>query len=363
MHERVGIEDGTAVRLQLTDETGCRFAAATGCGRASVELSVRRALDSPGRIVPRAGIRGRIDEPLLDRDPVADLPSSAEVRRRLEDGLEIFRESRRPGEATEPDEAWIEVARTVETWAIDGVAVASRSRQRGWAMLRPAPTAGRSGASRPALIAARSWDRLALDRWAEARGRSVMPDDVTPAGPNGRIPLLFDPETSASLALAVVRTLHTGPGVTGTRVGPGWRVWNAPDAPDALFGGDFDDSGVGTERIVLAEGERLVGRIDGAGHLRRASFRDPPRPLPSHLLFDPPVRAEALEPPEAMRVETMSLHPLPTGEWILDLGGAYVTTTPEELSRCCAAGVGPALSSYRGVVTPALLFEGLEVRT
>jgi hypothetical protein len=137
-------------------------------------------------------------------------------------------------------------------------------------------------------------------------------------------------------------------------------VWNAPDAPDALFGGNFDDSGVGTQRIALADGERLVGRIDGAGHLRRPSFRDAPRPLPSHLLIDPPFRDEA---PDAMRVETFSLHPLPTGEWILDIGGRFVTTTPEELSRCCVAGLGPAQSSQKGVETPALLFEGLEVRT
>jgi len=358
--ERVGTEDGTAVRLQLTDETGCRFAASTGSGRESVEQSVRRALDSPGRIVPRAGIRGRIDEPRLDRDPVTALPSPAELLRRLDDGLAIFRDSRRPGEATEPDEAWVEVASTVETWAVDGVPVASRTRQRGWALLRPAPTAGASLTPRPLMIAARSWDRLAFDRWPEARSRAVTPDEVGQASSNRRVPLLFDPETSASLALALVRSLHTGPGPIRSRVGPGWCVWNAPDARDALFGGIFDDSGVGTARSALADGERLVGRIDGAGHLRRPSFRDPPRPLPSHLLIDPPERTEA---PDALRVEAISLHPLPTGEWVLDLGGAFLTTTPEELARGCVAGVGPVRSTHRGVETPALLFEGLEVRT
>lgn len=358
--ERLGTEDGLAVRLLLTDETGCRFAAATGSGRTSLDQSIRRALDSPGRIVPRAGIRGRIDQPLFDRDPIADLPSAAELRRRLDDGLAHYRESRRPGEATEPDEAWIEVASTIESWAVDGMPVASRIRQRGWAMLRPGPAAGASRSHRPLLIAARSWDRLALDRWTEMRGLTVAPDDQASATVNQRIPLLFDPEASASLALALVRTLHTGPGPSGSRVGPGWRVWNAPDAPDALFGGNFDDSGVSTERTVLADGERMIGRIDGAGHLRRPSFRDPPRPLPSHLLIDPPSRDAA---GDAMRVETLSLHPLPSGEWILDLGRGFVTTTPEELSRCCVAGLGPARSSQKGVETPALLFEGLEVRS
>jgi hypothetical protein len=70
-----------------------------------------------------------------------------------------------------------------------------------------------------------------------------------------------------------------------------------------------------------------------------------------------------VEASDVLRVEAISLHPLPTGEWVLDLGGAFVTTTPEELSRGCMAGVGPVRSSHRGVETPALLFEGLEVRT
>ncbi len=60
-------------------------------------------------------------------------------------------------------------------------------------------------------------------------------------------------------------------------------------------------------------------------------------------------------------MKRVSIHPLPTGEWILDLEGPFITVTPEQLLRCCTAGVGPAHSSYRGVTTPGLLFDGLTV--
>lgn len=357
--ERVGSEEGMAIRLWLAGETGYRFAATTGSGRAQVDQLVRRALDAPGPVSTTAETRPPTDRPLLDHDEVPPLPSPGELTSRLEDGLAIFRDSRRTGEATEPDQAWVEVASTVETWAADGRPVASRTRRRGWALLRPAPPTGASDSPRPSLVASRSWERLALDRWSEARGRSVTAEEVSPAATNRRIPLLFDTEASATLVLALVRSVHTGAGATGSGVGPGWRVLNAPDATNALFGGSFDDAGVGTARTVLADGRRLVGRIDGDGQLRRPSFRDLPRPLPSHLIVDPPERVEA---PDALRVGAISIDPLPTGEWVLDLGGAFVTTAPEEMLRCCVAGVGAERSSHRGVVTPALLFEGLDVR-
>jgi len=358
--ERVGIEEGTALRLWLVGENGYRFAATTGSGRANVDQLVRRAHDGPGPIAAREEARPPTGPPRLDHDEASGLPSVEELTGRLEDGLAIFRNSRRAGEVTEPDQAWIEAASTVETWAVDGVPLASRTRRRGWALLRPAPSDGSSGSPRPALIASRSWDQLALDRWSEARGRTARPGEATPGAANSRISLIFDPETSATLALALVRSVHTGPGPTGLQAGPGWRVWNCPNARNAIFGGNFDDAAVGTAKAVLADGRRLVGRIDGDGHLRRPSFRDLPRPLPSHLIVDPPDRVEA---PEALRVEAISIHPLPTGQWVLDLGGAYVTTTPAEILNCCIAGVGEDRSSHRGVVTPALLFEGLEVRT
>jgi hypothetical protein len=209
------------------------------------------------------------------------------------------------------------------------------------------------------LIAGRSWDQLDFGRWSEIRGGAVKPDSVASNAVDRRNSFVLDAETSAALVLALVRSVHTGHGPTGSPVGPGWRVWDAPDATDAVFGGKFDDSGFRAARKALADGRRRVGRIDGDGHSRRPSFRDLPRDLPSHLIVDPPDRVET---PEALRVDALSIHPLPDGRWVLDLGGLFVTTHPDEMLNCCVAGVGANRSSYRGVETPALLFEGLEIR-
>ena len=357
--ERVGTEEGTAIRLWLAGESGYRFAASTGSGRAKVDGLFRRALDAPGPIVVQAGARPTAGRPMLDHDQGPGLPSAEALTGRLEDGLAIFRQSRRPGEATEPDQAWVEVAATVESWAADGMPLASRSRRRGWALLRPAPSPGISDPPRPNLIAGRSWDQIDFGRWSAVRGGTVRPEAVATDAVERRIPVIFDAEASAALTLALVRSVHTGPGPTGSQVGPGWRVWDAPDATNAIFGGNFDDSAVRAARTTLADAGQLVGRIDGDGHSRRPSFRDIPRYLPSHLIVDPPHRVDA---PEALRVEALSIHPLPTGQWVLDLGGTFVTTTPEEMLNCCIAGVGADRSSYRGVETPSLLFEGLDIR-
>ena len=108
--ERIGDEEGTAVRLRLAGETGFRFAATTGSGQASIDQSIRLALGASGPVASRAEVRGSVAEPLLDHDVDTALPSPDELRRWLDEGLAVFRDSRRSGEATEPEEAWFEVA-------------------------------------------------------------------------------------------------------------------------------------------------------------------------------------------------------------------------------------------------------------
>jgi hypothetical protein len=356
--ERNGTEEGTAVRLWLTDEDGYRFVAVTGSDPLGVDRALGLALDAPA---PSArGLEAAtlpLASPLLDHDQERPLPTPCELASRLEEELERFRQTRGPGEPNEPEQAWVEVASTVESWAVDGRPVASRTRQRAWAMLKPACFSGHS--PKPALIACRSWEAMPFHRWTQAGNRSDLLDEMPTGSPSEGLSLLFDPETSAALVLALVRGVVCGPGPTGVPAGPGWCVRDLPQAEGALFGGDFDDSARPTGEKILVDGQRLVGRIDGPGHLRRPSFRDLPRPLPSQLHVDPPP-GDAV--PGTPKVESLSIHPLATGHWVLDIGGGFVTTTPEELLRCCVAGVGPKCASHRGVVTPALRFEGLGVR-
>ena len=139
------------------------------------------------------------------------------------------------------------------------------------------------------------------------------------------------------------------------------------------FGGEFDDAGFPTRRRILADGTQCTDSADGAGSLRRPSFRDPQRALP----FQTVLEAGPEDPGQyGLLVSELAVHPLPDGRWILEcdgilrrgaewgpvVRGGLISTTPAALVRSCVARVGPARNSHRGVRTPALLFEGLEVR-
>jgi hypothetical protein len=95
--------------------------------------------------------------------------------------------------------------------------------------------------------------------------------------------------------------------------------------------------------------------------------------MPTHLNIDVP----GVQPPSRFLLVTrMTLHPLGALRWGLEVDGAvlddgqpaarvrsgFISTSPPELARRCAASVGPHRQSYLGVQTPALLFDGLPVR-
>jgi hypothetical protein len=220
------------------------------------------------------------------------------------------------------------------------------------------------------LVARRRWEDLP----AEA-ARRVLEDRRLPAGsvespPASRVSVLFSPEASALIVQALVRTLHVAGADHGLAVGPAWRVTDDPRDPASLFGGIFDDSGFTTRKERLANGLRCVGEISGPGHYRRPSFRDPPEALPSHLV----VEARDQPAPERAVVATVvGLHPVAPDRWLLRIEGAHlergqpgsplrpshISISPRDLVRRCTATIGPSRASYRGVQTPALLFEEL----
>jgi hypothetical protein len=367
---RVGGEDGVAARLQLRGEPLVRFAATSGGRESSLRASIERAADGSGSApaLPEEWIDP--GERRIDRDPDARLPSPAWLAIWLEGALAALS----PEKASVAyDEAWVEVASTVESWVLDRKPCASRARTRGWALLRLKSQPAEPRSPRPLVLAARSWRNLSRGGWAELQEARQLPEGASLGGPERRLPVLFSPETSALLVQALVRAIHGDRRSSPLEVGPGWRVDDAPDDTEALFGGDFDDIGADAHCLTLADGSTVTGRIHGAGHLRRPSFRDPPRSSPSHLRVEP---LETVRAGDALRVSRLSLHPLPSGQWILDIDGALlsggapgpvaagvmISTTPEELVRKCVAGCGTAVLSHRGVRTPALLFDGLRVR-
>jgi len=360
-HDRVfsgmGIDEGTALRLWRAGEQGVHFSAVSGSSRAAIEEAAERALRGPVSDAP--------DEPgsgAEGRDDHDDVPAPDEAQ--LVGWLATARE--RFGQPVA--QSWIEAAETVETWITDGEVGGCRSRARGWALLEPEPSERAAG--QPLILASRAWNRLDPEGFGRLfAGRVASGPELHEPEPTDA-PVLFSPETSATLVSTLIRT-----GLSfdmGLPVGPGLQVTDAPDEPDALFGGRFDDLGLRASRQAVADGRSLL-RLPASGRYRRPSFRDVPVALPAHLVVAPP---ESAPPQRRWSVHRLAIHVLSAERWILELDatswkrgepagcirGAHVATGPRELLAGCFAGVGPAAASHRGVLTPALLFEGLAIR-
>jgi hypothetical protein len=328
---RMGAEEGIAVRL-LSREGRSGFAASSGSDERSVRWAIDRAAACPATV----GAGGWVEsgEELEDLDESACLPPAQEMRCWLDEAL-----SRLPDR---PHSAWMERAVTVECLVADGGLSSLRSRGRGWAVAWVG--------SKPLITAGRGLDRFTGEGWCE-----LLADRKRAGGRRG---LLFTPESAATLVSALVRSFHADENSLGKPAGPGWRVFDDPRSSMALFGGSFDDAAFKTERRQLANGRRITGTIAGPGNLLRASFRDPPLPLPMHLV----VEAGSKEPPgDPIPITDLTIHPLSAGEWAIQVGSGQIRTSPGELIRCCAAAIGPQRLSHNGVLTPALLFEGLHL--
>jgi len=359
---RRGHEEGIAVRLWRTGERQSRFVATTGTSAGGIGRAVERALAADPTVCESSAERCEPATVAGDHDDGA-LPDAGRLATWLLEAREILTSV--PSAAVDVERSWVEAARTEETWIVDGRPIASRTRARGWAGVQPVDAVA------PSILASRSWSHLDpgdLLPLLECR-RTV--EGGPGIGPAGRAPLLVSADASATLVLALVRTLPMDR-VAGV-VGPGFRVWDAPEEDGALFGGRFDDLGYPTSRRQLANGADWIGGLSGRGHYRRPSFRDAPLCLPSNLVVEPAAVGVLDEGWFASRVV---IHPLTPEGWILDLDAtpwrrgrpcgetrrAQVATGPRELVARCSGGVGPSFASHRGVRTPALRFEGLALR-
>ncbi|HXV78131.1 MAG TPA: hypothetical protein VD788_17605 [Candidatus Polarisedimenticolaceae bacterium] len=362
-----GRDDGVAVRLLRRGEDGIRFAAVSGHDEEAFDEAVRCALDHGAASRTVSDHWADRTDPLLDHATGFGPPSRDELVPWLDRAVRGFVEARCAGDPDVVEQAWVEAAATVETWAVDGRPAASRTRKRGWACLERAAGDG-IGWRRPLLTAAARWDEIDGGAWIRFDEQREAPIGLRAAIAGGHRTLVFTPETSATLVSALIRFLAASRAPGRTPVGAGLRVWDAPDDPDALFGGRFDDSGLEARRKLLADGNCLCEPIDGAGHDRRPSFRDPPQPMPSQLLVEP----DPVEWPDgSFRVNRLSIQPLDTDRWVLDVGGvveggsvsqAFVPTGPSRLVAACSGGWGEAEASHRAVRTPFLVFDGLAVR-
>jgi hypothetical protein len=300
------------------------------------------------------------------------LPPLAEVTAWLDRARDAWAAGGASG--PEPLELSVEVSATVESWVADGGLRASRTRTRGWALMRlREPWAG-DRASKPLVVARRRWQELPPGAWRSVLEDRRLADRREEPPPTAAVPVLFNPECSAVLVLALVKALNAAGRDPGIEVGPAWRVSDDPGHPQALFGGSFDDAGFATRSTRLADGRRTVGQIEGRGHFRRPSFRDPPRSMPSQLVVQ---QADQVAPDRGVVATAVDLHPVEPHRWLLRIDGAclengrlgavlrpsFVSISPEDLVRRCVATVGPPRLSHLGVETPALLFHNLPLHT
>ena len=373
----MGRDDGVALQARSRQDGSTAFAACSGLDPAHLNRELARAGQlgggsgaAEGDLWPLGGGTVRID-----RDGPCELPSRADLEAWLEQARDQLVQPQHGGRRLRtPSESRVEVAVVLETWVADGGMIASRARRRAWALARPAAEADLP-LQRPLVIASRRWEDLPLDGW-----RTVLEDrrigrgagKLAGAGASS-LPVLFNPECSAELGLALVKAFHDPALDSGTPVGEVWTLTDEPTHPEALYGGKFDDGGFSTVAKTLWRGGRVTGRLDGAGHLRRPSYRDRPGPLPSHLVVDVP---GGQLPSRFLLVTRLTLHPLGRVRWGLEVDGAvlddgqpalrvrggFIATSPIELAQRCVASVGPARPSYLGVRTSALLFDGLSLR-
>lgn len=362
---RFGVDEGLAIRMRPGDRQESRFAAASGFDpRGVLALALSGAGGSPN------------DEAWCAQPPSV----TRDVDDRLElptvDGLRNWLSAasdRLASTAVRPTVArvWLEVASTVESWASDGGIVASRGRQRAWAMAEVAPGGVDEPSTPPLIVASRSWEGLPADGWARIRTDRVAgaPGSASTTGPGT---VVFTSEEAAKLVRALTLALHGDPSCIGRPVGPGWRLADDPSDPEAIFGGAFDDCCFPTGRRELADGVRVTGSVVGPGCYRRASYRDLPEARASHLLVSAVPRLEL--PRRGLLVSRLSIHALAADDWVLDVAGCeiaagelgpafrgHLRVDPWRLVRHCAASQGTPSTSHRGVRTAALVFEHLEV--
>ena len=347
---RTGREQGGALRWIDPRHAALGFAAASG--GAAAALATCRAIASKTPKKPVDACPWNVDaSPVEDIDAATALPTLEE----MEDWLR----KNTPGPV---DSAWVEAGLSTETWLTCPENRQTRVRLRAWAMWTPREKGGTS--AKPLFVAARGWRELRRLDLAEAwRDRALSqhrerswPDDVK---------LVFSPETSAILAQMLATTTHHPGADPGTPVGPGWVLTARPDdAAGSLFGSCVDDAGFPSTSRILADGRHVTGDWGGPGSLRRASFRDSPKPAPVSLRMDPP----RLKPPKRSAwVTRIDLHPAGDG-WMAELHGRrypdgaafrprWTRLRPLQLLETCLGGLGPARSSHVGMTTPALVFD------
>ena len=82
------------------------------------------------------------------------------------------------------------------------------------------------------MIARRRWEELPAHGWRVVLDDRLAPDPREAPLPDGRVPVLFNPECSALLVAALVKLLHTPGQERAVEVGSAWQLIDDSDEPD-----------------------------------------------------------------------------------------------------------------------------------
>jgi hypothetical protein len=137
--------------------------------------------------------------------------------------------------------------------------------------------------------------------------------------------------------------------------------------PEAVVGGPFDDTGFTADRLVLADGRRVLAVPRGPGRRRRPSFREPPVDRAVNLTFRPwgawdgtgwlarAARIQAVGRRWAVVLDaTKAEKGRPVGTW----GAVLVRARPETWVASCQAVVPPFRRTPEGVLSGTQVFWG-----
>ena len=159
---REGQDEGLAMRAIDRERKEMLFAAAAGSG----DRSLRWIAEQPkGRPAP-SELWARGAARLRDHDEQVSMPDARELSAWLEQARADLTERAAVRKKTHvPLELWVEVAATLESWVADGGLKASRTRARGWAVLRMSGSWGSGCTGKPVSLSCRSWRDLPTAGW------------------------------------------------------------------------------------------------------------------------------------------------------------------------------------------------------
>jgi hypothetical protein len=333
------MESGLAMRMARPGATVASFAACSGVSDESLAWVLSTVgQEGAGAVVDMPEPRSVVEPLRTDLDLDHAPPMAEELESWVADRKEV---------------AWIECGSTYEVVVGDEGWVAVRGRHRSWAMTENLEEG-------PRLFASRGLAPPNVTKWA----CGTITDGPKPGSPSATV--IFSPAAAAAIIGGLVRAMQGGEIPPGIPVGAGLCVADDPRHPAGLSGGSFDDAGFEARRTILADGRQAVGPLPRAGTLRRASFRDPPSNAPSTLVVfsDAPIRMSERAP----IISHCRVLPVAPGEWVLDLGPgsandhpSIARIAPEALVERCLGTVGPPVVCADGVITPGLVFTGIEI--